>query len=110
MIDPFMKRLTSGPVLADGAMGTQLYARGISFSHCFDELNLSNPEIISKIHRDYITSGSELIETNSFGGNYLRLAAHGFEKHVRAITLKAAKIARDAREIFGNPVFVAGSV
>ena len=75
MKDPFLKRLASGPVLADGAMGTQLYARGISFSHCFDELNISNPEIISEIHRDYIASGSKLIETNSFGGNYLRLAA-----------------------------------
>jgi methionine synthase I (cobalamin-dependent)/5,10-methylenetetrahydrofolate reductase len=108
--DPFLKRLASGPVLADGAMGTQLYARGISFSRCFDELNISNPEIISEIHRDYIASGSELIETNSFGGNYLRLAAHGFERHVRAINLKAAKIARDAREISGRSVFVAGSI
>lgn len=108
--DPFLERLSRGPVLGDGAMGTRLYSSGIPFSHCFDELNISNPDLICQVHREYIEAGAEIIETNSFGGNYLRLSSHGFEKHVREINLKAVKIARDAREISGRSVFIAGSV
>ncbi len=110
MQDPFLERLSKGPLLADGAMGTQLYAHGISFEQCFDELNLSNPELVSQIHRDYIDVGAEMIETNSFGGNFLRLGAHGLEMKVHEINLRAAKNAREAREISGKPVFVAGSI
>lgn len=110
MQNPFLERLSKGPLLADGAMGTQLYTHGISFEQCFDELNLSNPELVSQTHRDYIDAGAEMIETNSFGANYLRLSSHGLESRVHEINLRAAKIAREAREISGRPVFVAGSI
>jgi len=74
---PFLQRLDAGVLLADGAMGTQLYARGIPFDQCFDELNLSNPSLVQDIHREYIRAGAEMIETNTFGANRFKLAADG---------------------------------
>jgi hypothetical protein len=71
--------LRQRPVLCDGAIGTLLYARGIPYERCFDELNLSQPEMISAIHREYITAGAEIIETNSFGANCIRLAPYNLE-------------------------------
>ena len=108
--DPFLRRLAKGPILADGAMGTLIYSRGVSFDQCFDNLNLSHPELIGSIHRDYIEAGAEIIETNTFGANYLRLQSYGHEDRVHEINLRGAKIARDAREICGKSVFVAGSI
>src|SRR5262245_51716680 len=110
MPSPLLERLARGPVLADGAMGTLLYQRGVGFDHCFDELNLSKPGLVESIHRDYLTSGAELIETNTFGANALRLATHGLEDKVRLITRQGVRVARSAREIVGVNAFVAGSV
>src|ERR1700737_3710042 len=64
---PFLERLRRGPLLGDGAMGTHLHARGVSFERSFDELNLTEPRIVEEIHRAYISAGAELIETNTFG-------------------------------------------
>ena len=107
---PFLERLRRGPLLGDGAMGTQLHARGVSFERCFDELNLTEPRIVEEIHRAYISAGAELIETNTFGANRIKLARHGLETRVRDINFRAVKLAREAREISGEPVFIAGSV
>src|SRR6266550_4357054 len=107
---PFLERLRRGPLLGDGAMGTQLHARGVSFDRSFDELNLTEPKIVEEIHRAYISAGSELIETNTFGANRIKLARHGLEGRVRDINFRAVKLAREAREISGEPVFLAGSV
>ncbi len=106
----FKDRLSQGAILCDGAMGTELYARGIPYSHCFDELNLSNPKIVSTIHQDYIRAGAEIIETNTFGANLFKLSGFGLENKIRDINFKGARIAREAREIMGRPVFVAGSM
>lgn len=108
--NPLLERLRRAPILADGAMGTLLYARGISFDRCFDELNLSNAMLVQEIHRDYLRAGAEIIETNTFGANRFKLAHHGLEKRVREINLRGAKIAREAREIAGANAFVFGSV
>jgi homocysteine S-methyltransferase len=110
MLDPFLERLKKGVMLCDGAMGTLLYSRGIGFEHPFDELNLSKPEMVQKVHQDYIKAKAEIIETNTFGGNRFRLGAHGLQGKLKQINFKGVKIAREAREIEGEPVFVAGSI
>jgi methionine synthase I (cobalamin-dependent)/5,10-methylenetetrahydrofolate reductase len=110
MADPFLERLKKGTMLCDGAMGTLLYSRGTGFEHPFDELNLSKPDMVQKVHQDYIKAGAEIIETNTFGGNRFRLGAHGLPGRVREINFRGARIAREAREIEGEPVFVAGSI
>ncbi|MBI1798115.1 MAG: bifunctional homocysteine S-methyltransferase/methylenetetrahydrofolate reductase [Candidatus Eisenbacteria bacterium] len=110
MPSPFLERLALGPILADGATGTLLYERGVAFDQSFDGLNLSRPGLIEALHRDYLAAGAELIETNTFGANPLRLAAHGFEAKTRLIARQGVKIARAAREIVGVNAFVAGSL
>ncbi|MCI0531272.1 MAG: bifunctional homocysteine S-methyltransferase/methylenetetrahydrofolate reductase [candidate division Zixibacteria bacterium] len=110
MADTFRERLQKGPILCDGAMGTLLFSRGVPYEHCFDEINLSNPKLVQQIHQDYIHSGAEIIETNTFGANFVKLATHGLEDKVRDINFRGAKIAREAREIVGKLVFVAGSI
>ena len=111
MQHPFRTRLGQKRVLvADGAMGTQLYERGVGTDRCFDAQNLENPSLVEHIHRDYIRAGAELIETNTFGANRYRLSAFGLEDRVRDINQKGARIARGAREISGEAVFVAGSI
>ena len=110
MEHPFLERLRAGPILADGAMGTMLYARGIDYRRCFEELNYTQPDLVQGIHRDYIAAGAELIETNTFGANRFRLAAHGLEERVRDCNYYGVKVAREAREVAGEPVFVAGSI
>src|SRR5579863_6194068 len=73
LIDIFGDR----PMLADGAMGTVLYARGIFINRCYDELNLSDPNLILSVHEEYLQAGAEIIETNTFGANRIRLSRYG---------------------------------
>src|SRR5258705_12930696 len=109
MLAPLLERLAQGPLLADGAMGTLLYERGIPFDQCFDELNRSRPELIEAVHRDYLAAGAELIETNTFGANAVRLAAHGLEDQARLLARQGVKVARGAGEIRGGNPFGARS-
>jgi len=110
MTHPFLKRLQQGVVLADGAMGTYLYEKGIPFDRSFDLLNLTDASLIQAVHREYIRAGAEVIETNTFGGNRYRLAAHGATETARRVNRAGAQIARNAREEVGEAVFVAGSM
>jgi methionine synthase I (cobalamin-dependent)/5,10-methylenetetrahydrofolate reductase len=110
MPSTLMERLAQGVLLADGAMGTLLNQRGIGFDACFDELNLSRPALVESIHRDYLAAGAELIETNTFGANAIRLAPHGLEEKARLIARQGVKVARAAREIVGVNAIVAGSI
>src|SRR5438445_11973093 len=71
-----LTRLKQGPVLCDGAMGTLLYAEGVFINKCYDELNLTQPDLIRNIHQEYLNAGAEIIETNTFGGNSFRMARH----------------------------------
>ena len=104
----FSERLKKSPVLCDGAMGTLLYAKGIFINRCYDELNLSQPELIRGIHHEYLQAGAEIIETNTFGANSFRLARHSLADRVRDINVAGARVARDAAKSFD--VWVAGSV
>lgn len=106
----FLERLEQGVLVADGAMGTQLYARGVPFDHCFDELNLTAPDLVRGIHLDYLASGAELIETNTFGANRFKLAAHGLVGRLEDLNAAGARVAREAAATAGRPIFVAGSM
>src|SRR5580693_5473641 len=108
MAQNFIERLKRAPVLCDGAMGTLLYAKGIFINRCYDELNLSQPELIRAVHHDYLQAGAEIIETNTFGANSFRLARHSLADRVRDINLAGASVAHEAAKSFD--VWVAGSV
>ena len=110
MSHPFLKSIHEKPLLADGAMGTLLYARGASTDGSFEQLNLSKPELVQQVHIDYLNAGADIIETNTFSGNRLRLGALGLEDQVWKLNVAAAKVARAAREVAGVPAFVAGAV
>ncbi|MDR3764776.1 MAG: bifunctional homocysteine S-methyltransferase/methylenetetrahydrofolate reductase [Acidobacteriota bacterium] len=103
----FLERLKRGPVLCDGAMGTLLYAKGVFINRCYDELNLSQPDMVGGIHAEYVKAGAEIIETNTFGANHFRLLRHGYEGKVREINRSGVRLARQAA---GSAVLVAGSV
>ncbi|MEJ7761219.1 MAG: bifunctional homocysteine S-methyltransferase/methylenetetrahydrofolate reductase [Thermomicrobiales bacterium] len=110
MSHPFLDRLRQGPLLLDGAMGTMLYAGGAALDECFDALTLTHPEQVASIHRAYIRAGADIIETNTFGANRAKLEVFGLGGQVRDINRRAAKLAREEREISGAPVLVAGAV
>jgi len=101
-------------MLADGAMGTALYARGIFINRCYDELNLSDPGLILSVHEEYLQAGAEIIETNTFGANRFRLTRHGLGAKVRDINEAGARLARQAvehlKEKQAGEAWVAGSV
>lgn len=99
-----------GIILADGAMGTMLHSRGVSFNACFDELNLTQPALVAEIHQEYISAGAQIIETNTFGANRYKLSAHGLEDKVREINQAAVKLAQRAVEASFKPILIAGSV
>ena len=95
-------------MLCDGAMGTLLYSKGIFINRCYDELNISQPELIRAVHHDYLQAGAEIIETNTFGANSFRLARHSLADRVRDINLAGAQVAHEAAKSFD--VWVAGSI
>jgi methionine synthase / methylenetetrahydrofolate reductase(NADPH) len=105
-----VRRLQQGPLLADGAMGTMLYARGVPLDACFDVLNLQDAKTVQGIHREYVAAGADLIETNTFGANRFKLAVHGLEGRLREINRAGARLARDVRETMGRDVLVLGSI
>jgi homocysteine S-methyltransferase len=110
MAHPLIDRLNQGIVLADGAMGTMLFDTGYSASDCLEALNQSSPKDISLVHRQYIAAGADVIESNTFGANEVRLAAHGLQNEVRNFNKRGVRLAREEREISGSSVLVAGSI
>lgn len=110
MSNVLLDKLANGPILCDGAMGTSLFSAGHPNDACLEMLNITHREDVARIHREMIAAGAEMIETNSFGGNRYRLEAHGMEDKVRDVNFRAVKIAREAREVSGDDVVVAGSI
>ncbi|HEV2323980.1 MAG TPA: bifunctional homocysteine S-methyltransferase/methylenetetrahydrofolate reductase [Terracidiphilus sp.] len=113
-MNPFAEIFDERPVLADGAMGTVLYSRGILISRCYDELNLSDPGLILSVHEEYLQAGAEILETNTFGANRFRLGHHGLAGKVAEINAAGVRVARQAvdhqREKQGSEAWVAGSL
>ncbi len=99
--------IAAGPLLVDGAMGSLLYERGVLHTRSYDELNLSQPDLIRTVHDDYVHAGAEVIETNTFGANRLALARHGLAEQVVAINQAGVALARAAA---GERAYVAGAV
>lgn len=101
-------------ILCDGAMGTTLYARGVFINRCYDELNLSQPQLVRSIHEEYLQAGAEVIETNTFGANSFRLSRHGLQDQTPAINMAGAKLAREAAQQISEKqatrILVAGSI
>jgi 5-methyltetrahydrofolate--homocysteine methyltransferase len=106
-VSKFLESLKTKILVMDGAMGTQLMERGIRPEDCFEAINLKNPEIVEAIHRAYVEAGADIIETNTFGANALKLSDYGLEKRAKEINIEAAKLARKA---IGDKGFVCGSI
>jgi methionine synthase I (cobalamin-dependent)/5,10-methylenetetrahydrofolate reductase len=107
-MEPFRNILEADGIhVVDGAMGTMLYAKGIYINRCYDELNLSNPDLVREVHTEYIRAGADIIETNTFGASAHKLQQYGLEGSMAEINTLAAKIAREAA---GDRVYVAGAI
>ena len=99
--------LMSRVMVADGAMGTQLYAKGVFINRCYDELNLSSPALVKETHQEYVKAGAEILETNTFGGNRVRLGAFGIADKLEAINQAGVRLAREAAH---DSAYVAGAM
>ena len=106
----FAERLASGPLLADGGMGTLLFSRGVPQRANLEELATTRPDLIGAIHREYIEAGADIIETSTFGANRIRLQGFGLAERVGSLNRRAAQVAREARDVSGRDVLVAGSI
>lgn len=103
----FLQTLTNGPLLVDGAMGSLLYERGVLHTRSYEELNLSQPELVRAVHKDYVQAGAQVIETNTFGANRVVLARHGLADRVGEVNRAAVELARSAA---AGRAHVAGAV
>src|SRR5262245_21800465 len=92
----FRKQLSRRTMVADGAMGTVLYSRGVFINRCYDELNLSAADMVRQIHQEYVKAGAEILETNTYGANRVRLAGLGLLEKLKAINQAGVKLAREA--------------
>ncbi|HEU4875975.1 MAG TPA: bifunctional homocysteine S-methyltransferase/methylenetetrahydrofolate reductase [Pyrinomonadaceae bacterium] len=107
-MQPFKELLSTDRILVvDGAMGTMLYAKGVYINRCYDELNLSNRDLVREIHTEYIRAGADIIETNTFGATAYKLQQYGLEANLHEINAIAAKVAREAA---GERAYVAGAI
>ena len=107
MPEDFREALKSRVLLADGAMGTELYRRGVFINRCYDELSLSQPDLVRTIHEEYVAAGADIVTTNTYGATRIRLTRHGLEDRVPDINRTAVALARSAA---GDTAYVAGSI
>src|SRR5579862_5545708 len=108
-IEDFSKRLENSVLVADGAMGSVLF-ESVGAQRCFEELNITQPEAVFRVHQAYIGAGANIIETNTFGANRAKLAPLGLGEQVLAFNHRGVKIAREAREAAAHEVLIAGSI
>ena len=104
---PFLEALDERVLVCDGAMGTLLYSQGVFINRCFDSLNLTDADTVTAVHRDYVQSGADVIETNTFGANRIKLRAFGLADRLAEINIAGARLARSAA---GQTVYVAGAI
>src|SRR5438552_7031626 len=106
MLKPFLEALDDRVLVCDGAMGTMLYSKGIFINKSFDALNLTRPDLVAEVHQEYVRAGADIIETNTFGANRIKLGSFGVADQLSAINLEGANIARRAA---ADRAYVAGS-
>src|SRR3954465_5128638 len=106
-MQPFAEALGQRVLICDGAMGTMLYANGIFINKSFDALNLTNPEVVGSVHAEYVRAGADIIETNTFGANRIKLSSFGMAEKLREINIEGARIASRAA---GDRSFVGGAM
>ncbi len=107
-MEPFRNLLNSDSIhVFDGAMGTMLYAKGVYINRCYDELNLSNPDLVREVHAEYLRAGADILETNTFGATCHKLNEYGLAGNLHEINVAAARIAREAA---GDRAYVAGAI
>src|SRR5580693_806059 len=92
---PFLDAVRQSLLVFDGAMGSLLYERGVFVTQNFEQLNVSRPDVVRKIHADYLAAGAQVLETNTYGANRVCLERHGLVGEVRAFNLAGARIARE---------------
>jgi methionine synthase / methylenetetrahydrofolate reductase(NADPH) len=107
MLPPFLDEISRRVLVCDGAMGTVLYSKGVFVNRCFESLNLSQPDLVAEVHLGYVRAGADVIETNTFGANRVKLAAFGMADKVRALNIAGAQVARHAAR---EQVYVAGGI
>ena len=103
----FTDALDQRVLVCDGAMGTMLYGKGVFINKSFDALNLTQPDLVAGVHAEYVRAGADIIETNTFGANRIKLGSFGLAERVRDVNLEGARIARRAA---GEEAYVAGSI
>ena len=106
----FLEAIERGPLLCDGAMGTLLYGYGVSLEHCLDETNLSKPALVLRAHSEYLAAGAQIVETNTFGANRVKLEENDIAGQASEINAAGARLARQAVALSGRHAYVAGSV
>src|ERR687898_2016638 len=94
----FLDEIDRRALVCDGAMGTQLYAKGVFINRCFESLNVTHPDLVAGVHAEYVRAGADVIETNTFGANRIKLRAFGLSEKVKSINTEGARIARNAVE------------
>ncbi len=104
---PFLDAIDDRVLVCDGAMGTMLYAKGVFINRCFDALNLTQPDMVAEVHQDYVRAGADVVETNTFGANRVKLRAFGLADKVQEINLEGARLARQAVR---DQAYVAGAL
>src|SRR5689334_15348022 len=104
---PFLDAVEERVLVCDGAMGTMLYAKGVFINKSFDALNVTQPDLVAEVHQEYVRAGADIIETNTFGANRIKLGSFGLAEKLQAINEQGARIARHAAD---EKAYVAGSI
>lgn len=107
MLRPFLDEIDQRVLVCDGAMGTMLYSKGVFVNRCFESLNTSEPDLVAEVHLGYVRAGADVVETNTFGANRVKLSSFGLADRVRAINIAGARVARHAAR---EQAYVAGAI
>ncbi|MBI4262954.1 MAG: bifunctional homocysteine S-methyltransferase/methylenetetrahydrofolate reductase [Acidobacteria bacterium] len=104
---PFLEAIDERVLVCDGAMGTMLYAKGVFINRCFDAMNLTDPDRVAEVHQDYVRAGADVVETNTFGANRIKLRGFGLADRLRDINVAGARLATKAAS---GHAYVAGAI